>query len=235
MKSAKQSARENGARSNGPVTPEGKAKSALNAITHGLTSARRVVLQFESFEEYEKLVAGFVETFQPVGEPEICLVEEMANAQWKRRRAESIETALLDLSLASLEPKLPEIFDGEVDAGMKIALAYRDANHGDKSFTNIERQIVRLSRLFQRSHDKLIELQTLRKLAEQEAREAEEAARRAEEAEKAAAEAAKNPAKPAKIVILQNEPESGAPASSETTETGSIATENTPDRPAEAA
>lgn len=207
-----QASRDNGAKSNGPASSEGKAKSCLNAIKHGLTSSRIVVMQNESQQDYAKLVSGFLDTFQPVTEPEICLVEEMANSQWKRRRAERIETALLDLSLCEMESKLDQVFDGPVDEDTKAALAYRDAHHGDKTLANLERHIVRLSRQFQRAHDKLVELQQIRKAeAEQEAKLAAEA--RAESAEK--------PQKAPETVKFQNEPAPGpqtAPQAPETSE-----------------
>ena len=197
---AQDASRINGAKSNGPSTAEGKAKSSLNAVKHGLTSSRIVVMQNESTGDYAKLVSGFVDTFKPVTEPEICLVEEMANAQWKRRRAERIETALLDLSLNEMETKLDSVFDGPIDEDMKLALAYRDAHHGDKCLANLERHMVRLSRQFQRAHDKLVELQEIRKS------EAEQEAKLAAEARVETHEKAQNTGK---IIEFQNEPESG--------------------------
>lgn len=68
-------ARVNGAKSNGPTTSEGKARSAQNSLKHGLTSSR-VVLPHESKEEYEELEASFKETFKPFGAVE--------NDWWKK-------------------------------------------------------------------------------------------------------------------------------------------------------
>ncbi len=210
---AQDTSRFNGAKSNGPVTSEGKAKSSLNAVKHGLTSSRIVVMQNESTEDYAKLVSGFVDTFKPATEPEICLVEEMANAQWKRRRAERIETALLDLSLNEIEPKLDTVFDGPVDEDTKLALAYRDAHHSDKTMANLERHVVRLSRQFQRAHDKLTELQEIRK------QEAEKDAKVSLEEQTATAEKAQNTGK---ITNFQNEPASGLATPVQTSETPEI-------------
>lgn len=210
FKMAKETSRTNGAKSNGPVTSDGKAKSSLNAVKHGLTSSRIVVMQNESKEDYAKLVAGFVDTFKPATEPEVCLVEEMANAQWKRRRAERIETALLDLSLNEMESKLDQVFDGPVDEDMKLALAYRDAHHGDKSLANLERHIVRLSRQFQRAHDKLVELQQIRK---------SETGQEAEAALEAQAGTAEKAQSTGKIVKFQNEPASWPETLEENVET----------------
>ena len=48
----------NGAKSRGPVTPEGRDRSSRNSCKHGLSSTR-VVLAGESQEEWESLLGGF--------------------------------------------------------------------------------------------------------------------------------------------------------------------------------
>ena len=51
-----ESSRINGARSQGPKTEEGKRRSSLNAVTHGLLS-NGVVLQHESQETFDLVLA----------------------------------------------------------------------------------------------------------------------------------------------------------------------------------
>ena len=58
-------ARENGAKSRGPITPEGKARSSVNSFKHGLT-AKCVVLSNESEESYTELQQCFRNTWQPI-------------------------------------------------------------------------------------------------------------------------------------------------------------------------
>src|SRR5258706_1912240 len=70
--------RRNAQRSTGPKTPEGKAKSSQNAITHGI-----LVNKFlngaapETVAEIEALAAGIREHYQPVGTLEVLLVEKI--------------------------------------------------------------------------------------------------------------------------------------------------------------
>ncbi len=86
-------ARANGAKSNGPVTAEGKAISSRNSLKHGLTSTR-VVLSHESQEEYDALESSFLRRFKPADEVETELVIEMAAARWRLRRVELMEDAV---------------------------------------------------------------------------------------------------------------------------------------------
>ena len=87
-------ARNNGAQSHGPITPEGKATSAPNSLRHGLT-AKAVVLPDESQEDFEALRDAYIERFQPTDQVELDLVESMAASRWRLRRVTSIESGIL--------------------------------------------------------------------------------------------------------------------------------------------
>ena len=56
--------RANGALSLGPITAEGKARSAQNALVHGLT-ANTVVLSMESREQFDALADRYFNFFNP--------------------------------------------------------------------------------------------------------------------------------------------------------------------------
>ena len=96
-------ARINGARSRGPKTPGGKARSAKNATRHGLL-AKTVVLPDESEESFEKLLQFHIDRFGPLDDIEFGLVEEMASSYWRMRRAWGIENGLLQSALADQPP-----------------------------------------------------------------------------------------------------------------------------------
>ncbi len=89
------SARANGARSRGPVTAEGKRHSSQNAITHGLL-ARTTLMQGESPEALEALFNQHVARLAPADGVELGMVQEMAAAYWRLRRAWAIETRTFD-------------------------------------------------------------------------------------------------------------------------------------------
>jgi hypothetical protein len=70
--------RQNAQRSTGPKTPEGKAKSSRNAVSHGIFAK-----QFlggaapETVEEIVALAAGLREHYQPVGMMEEILLQKI--------------------------------------------------------------------------------------------------------------------------------------------------------------
>ncbi|MCE5308492.1 MAG: hypothetical protein LLG20_12705 [Acidobacteriales bacterium] len=95
--------RANGARSLGPVTPEGKARSSRNALRHGLL-AKYVVLSNESPAGFQELHDQFTNRFGPADGVEDGLLEEMVAATWRLRRVWALETRLLDDALSAQPP-----------------------------------------------------------------------------------------------------------------------------------
>jgi hypothetical protein len=91
--------RANGSRSKGPVTAAGKLSSSQNALRHGLL-ARCLVLEDESSEAFQALLAQHIERLQPVDGLELGMIEEMVAAWWRMRRAWAIETHMLDTATA---------------------------------------------------------------------------------------------------------------------------------------
>jgi hypothetical protein len=85
--------RANAQLSTGPQTPEGKAKSCLNAVKTGLTG-RTVLLPAEDAARYEQHVCDFFAELQPVGPRETELVRSLADTSWRVARIPALEMTI---------------------------------------------------------------------------------------------------------------------------------------------
>jgi hypothetical protein len=94
-------ARANGAKSHGPATSAGLARSSRNATRHGLATRAAalppvsLVLADESAADFQRLLNAYLDEFAPTNPIEVELVETMASARWRLRRLANIETTLL--------------------------------------------------------------------------------------------------------------------------------------------
>jgi hypothetical protein len=96
----RQANRSNG-RKGGPKTEAGKQRSRLNTLKHGLTSTTLVVLPEEHEHEYEEVLRGFRDSFQPHGAAEDALVLRLAQAHWRSLRSRRVETGILNITAAN--------------------------------------------------------------------------------------------------------------------------------------
>ena len=87
--------RRNALKSTGPKSDDGKARSRLNALRHGLT-AEQAVLPHEDENDYEKLREGMLESYAPENSAEQAIVEELANAYWRLLRMHRVENQYWD-------------------------------------------------------------------------------------------------------------------------------------------
>ena len=86
--------RQNGAKSRGPVSAGGKARSARNALKHGLRSRRLALLDGEDPAEFRRFAAALHAELAPAGTLQADLVARIATAAWRARRSDRIEAAL---------------------------------------------------------------------------------------------------------------------------------------------
>jgi hypothetical protein len=98
--------RENCKASTGPASEIGKQIVSQNSVKHNLTGKGCPALPGEkdAFAEY---VAEYLQAYAPVGTPEEDLVRSLADSNWRLRRVNSMERALLN----RLETVEPEAFD----------------------------------------------------------------------------------------------------------------------------
>jgi hypothetical protein len=97
-------ARRNGALSQGPVTPDGKARSARNAVRHGVCSKSPTSLDAEDAAALAALRGALIARHLPRDEAEAHWVEELAFAAWRQRRLRGLESEILARAMASAGP-----------------------------------------------------------------------------------------------------------------------------------
>ena len=150
-------ARENGAKSHGPVTLEGKARSSQNAATHSLSTINVVCLTHEDQQRYDAHHQSYVQCWKPENIMEVELVEEMAAAKWQERRCQSIETAILNMGI-QMQPE-------NLSPGDRTALAFMDLADHSKVLQLLLRYSTEHSRRFHRAVRQLIALRKSAALA----------------------------------------------------------------------
>jgi hypothetical protein len=82
--------RRNGARSRGPKTPEGKARSAQNALKHGMRAQKCIVLPGERASAFTAFEAALLEELAPEGALQAVLAQRVVAASWRLARAERL-------------------------------------------------------------------------------------------------------------------------------------------------
>lgn len=137
-----EASRRNGARSNGPKTGEGKARSSRNAIKHGLSSNKIIVLAGESEAAWEEYQTHFIAKFQPRDFVEERLVIQMAVNQWRLERVWSLQTATVDEESATQE-ELVEAKYEEWDTALVHACSYNARKLDLKALDQYESRFVR--------------------------------------------------------------------------------------------
>jgi hypothetical protein len=124
-----EASRRNGAKSRGPKTLEGKARSAQNALKHGLRAQKYVVLPEEDAGEFAELQAAMIEELAPVGALQTVLARRVAIAAWRLARADRIEVELFARRSwgTDANPGIALIRDGNGSRSFETLLRYRGA------------------------------------------------------------------------------------------------------------
>jgi hypothetical protein len=91
-----EASRRNGAKSLGPRTPEGKARSAQNALKRGLRAQKYAILPGEDAAEAAALETALIDELAPQGVLQIILVGRIARAAWRLDRADRLEAEVLE-------------------------------------------------------------------------------------------------------------------------------------------
>ena len=131
-----EASRRNGALSAGPVTIDGKARSAANANRHGLRAGPFRLLADEDPAAFNALLQALLARHNPADAVERHWVEGLAMALWRQRRADHLEDRILDAGTDEPETaRLPSL-----DTLLRYrARIERDIRHAEAQLDSLRR------------------------------------------------------------------------------------------------
>jgi hypothetical protein len=147
----------NAQKSTGPTSPEGKARSSLNALKSGI-DAWSLIIPGEDPAELEALTAAFLLHHHPAGPNQLSLVDTLIFAEWTQRRLRRIEAQLWRYQVECLDKNLTraEFLDASIQHNNPLGHAYQDALD---PFTRLQRRIDGTNRMYLRTLKVLQDLQ----------------------------------------------------------------------------
>jgi hypothetical protein len=147
----------NAHKSTGPTTPEGKARSSLNALKSGIDAWSHII-PGEDPAELEALTAAFLLHFRPADPVQLALVDTLVSTEWIQRRLRRIEAQLWNYQVECLDKNLShaEFLDASIRHNSPLGHAYQDALD---PFTRIHRRIDSTNRMYLRTLKALQDLQ----------------------------------------------------------------------------
>jgi hypothetical protein len=150
-------------KSSGPRTPAGKARAALNAVTHGLRSVRVVTVE-EKAADFEAVLGQLRREWQPGSVIEAALVEQIAELLWRRRRVSAVEASVLEATTKT------GFFTGRTVECPRdvIATMKRDLSQADSTLLRVQLYQMRLDNGLRRALGELRRLHIDRRLRDEE-------------------------------------------------------------------
>ena len=135
--------RRNARKSTGPRTPEGKARSSLNALSHGILSSAPIVSLVETAERWEEHREAIRAALQPANHLEALLVERIALQAWRLARVARYESERLSRHQEKINDDVKN--DRVLTAGYMVRTSgdlptYMDASPDDlEAFVKMDR------------------------------------------------------------------------------------------------
>ena len=151
------------AKSTGPRTEEGKRRSSLNALRHGLTGQVSIMTP-EERTAHDKFFLEYVACLKPETPVERDLAESAAEDAWRLKRAKAMETSILALGHPNMYRETPEIPEEHPELTTAVSQA-RAVAADPKTFQLISLYEQRLQRSMQKSLALLRQYQAERKAA----------------------------------------------------------------------
>ncbi len=151
--------RENAQHSTGPRTGEGKSRTRLNGIRHGLTG-QTILLPEEDREAYNRHCHNFLEDLNPKGAVETQIAQSMADDYWRLNRIKAIEDNILALGIEAYAGNFSD--DARTDHAFAQAQTYLEEA---RQINLISLYEGRLNRAIAKKAGELSELQRIRKVA----------------------------------------------------------------------
>jgi hypothetical protein len=152
--------RANALKSTGPRSPEGKARSRFNSVTHGLT-ANQVCLPGESRAEYAQRRLEYFEDYRPATLLEADVLDDYVAARWRKDRAIRYEKCLLLDKFMQLRVTIGERYES-ITPDVEAALAFRELGDESTALKNLDRHETRMIRNIQMAFNQLMELRANR-------------------------------------------------------------------------
>ena len=149
----------NSLKSTGPVSPEGKAASSLNALKSGI-HAESHIIRGEDPAALEALTAAFLLHHKPADANQLVLVDTLIAAEWTQRRLRRIEAELWAYQFECLDQNLTrgEFTDPSFQHIGPLGHAYQNAL---EAFSRVQRRIESTNRMYLRTLKVLQDLQKI--------------------------------------------------------------------------
>ena len=122
--------RANAQKSCGPKTNEGKARSCMNHLSHGFTSANIFII-LEEQEEFNALLSDLIAQFQPATPNEQILVEKMVQNHWITLRAIRLQSVVLKAT----------VHNGSIHKDLGVLIRYQTA--ADRAYHKAHAELVK--------------------------------------------------------------------------------------------
>ena len=154
----KEASKTNGAKSKGPATPEGKAKSSKNRMRHNLTTGHIVLLSNEDPKVFIQHSFGYLDRFAPADHVERDLVDQMIAASWRLARISAIECSLTEIEMDLQTETHAKVFE-YLDAHARQTVSLFANPDKEATCRMLQRYQAAASRAYARAFRMLKELQ----------------------------------------------------------------------------